>query len=52
MKPEANNMIYRYLGKTGITVSVLGFGNWVNSDQPDPKVEELTYQCMKKCFEN
>ena len=44
-------MIYRYLGKTGITVSALGFGNWVNNDQEDPKVEELTYQCMLKCYE-
>jgi len=24
-------MIYRFFGKTGITVSCLGFGNWVNN---------------------
>jgi len=26
------NMVYRYLGNSGLRVSVLGFGNWINSD--------------------
>ena len=26
------NMIYRNLGNTGLKVSVLGLGNWLNGD--------------------
>jgi voltage-dependent potassium channel beta subunit len=48
-KPE---MIYRFLGKSGIKVSCLGFGNWVNNENPSKEVEEVTYQCMKKCIDN
>lgn len=29
-KTTENNMIYRYLGNTGLKVSVLGWGNWIN----------------------
>ena len=46
-----NDMIYRFLGKTGIKVSCLGFGNWVNSEVYSPEMEEITYQCMKKCYD-
>jgi voltage-dependent potassium channel beta subunit len=28
-------MIYRYLGNTGIRVSVLGYGNYMNSHTTD-----------------
>jgi len=28
-------MIYKFFGKTGMTVSALGFGNWVNNDNED-----------------
>ena len=28
-------MEYRFLGNTGLKVSVIGFGNWLNSDNPD-----------------
>jgi len=27
-------MIYNYLGRAGIKVSRLGFGNWLTSDDP------------------
>ena len=32
---KKDNMIYRYLGKTGLKVSVLSYGNYVNSHQED-----------------
>ncbi len=41
-------MIYRYLGRTGIQASVIGYGNWVNNDKLTPELEETTYQCMIK----
>eukprot|EP00824_Muranothrix_gubernata_P002652 TRINITY_DN1320_c0_g1_i1.p1 TRINITY_DN1320_c0_g1~~TRINITY_DN1320_c0_g1_i1.p1 ORF type:complete len:383 (-),score=81.47 TRINITY_DN1320_c0_g1_i1:4-1152(-) len=44
---DKNDMIYRYLGKSGLKVSVLGYGNWVNNKD----CEEPTYECMKKAFE-
>jgi len=28
-------MEYRFLGKTGLKVSVLSFGNYLNSEHPD-----------------
>lgn len=40
-------MEYRYLGKTGLNVSVLSFGNWVNNDN-----DQLTEDSVKICLEN
>ena len=31
MKPNTSKMEYRYLGNSGLRVSVLGFGNWLNN---------------------
>ena len=28
-------MEYRLLGNTGLKVSAIGFGNWLNSDNPE-----------------
>mmetsp|Transcript_9259 Transcript_9259/g.12298 ORF Transcript_9259/g.12298 Transcript_9259/m.12298 type:complete len:189 (-) Transcript_9259:524-1090(-) len=42
-------MQYRYLGNTGMKVSVLGYGNWVNSY--DESAYELTRDSLKKCYE-
>jgi len=28
-------MEYRFLGKTGLRVSVISYGNWLNSDDPN-----------------
>lgn len=41
-------MEYRYLGNTGLKVSVISFGNWLNSD--DPKLEERTFNLIKKAY--
>ena len=27
---QVNNMVYRYLGNSGIRVSVISWGNWIN----------------------
>jgi aryl-alcohol dehydrogenase-like predicted oxidoreductase len=43
----AKNMVYRFLGRTGIKVSVLGFGNWVNNDKATEEDFKVTYDCMK-----
>ena len=43
-------MEYRFLGNSGIKVSVLSFGNWLTND--DPKKIETTRQIVKKCFES
>ena len=46
-KPDCSKMEYRYLGNTGLKVSVFGFGNWVNNFN-----DEMTKECFKKCLEN
>ncbi len=38
-------MVYRYLGKTGIQVSVLAFGNMM-SDKATPAIEEECFKCI------
>ena len=40
-KPDSTRMEYRYLGNTGLKVSVLGFGNWINNKN---------YLSTKECF--
>ena len=47
MKPDTSKMTYRYLGKTGLRVSVIGWGNWVNNQN-----DELTKESVKICLEN
>ena len=42
-------MIYRYLGNSGLKVSALSFGNWLNSDQDDNY--EVTRDSIKRCLE-
>ena len=44
---DSTKMEYRYLGKTGLKVSVLSFGNWVNNDN-----DQLTKDSVKICLEN
>ena len=42
-------MEYRHLGPTGIKVSIISFGNWVNSDSTEAK--NRTYDCVKKAWD-
>lgn len=42
-------MEYRYLGNSGLKVSVLSFGNWLNSNEEGNY--NLTRDAIKKCYE-
>lgn len=44
-----NLMEYRYLGNTGLKVSVLSFGNMVNHIGPNP--QGSTTEIVKKCLD-
>ena len=39
----------RFLGPTGIKVSVISFGNWLNSDSE--KAKQNTIDCVKKAWD-
>jgi voltage-dependent potassium channel beta subunit len=49
MEGPKQNMIYRYLGNTGLKVSVLSYGNWLTAH--DPKSEKDIIDCVKKAHE-
>jgi len=42
-------MVYRYLGNSGLKVSALSFGNWLNSDAEENY--EVTRDSIKRCLE-
>jgi voltage-dependent potassium channel beta subunit len=44
-----NLMEYRYLGNSGLRVSLLSFGNWLNSNKQEDY--ELTRDAMKLCLD-
>ncbi len=43
------DMEYRQLGSTGIKVSVISFGNWVNSNSQEAK--QFTIDAVKKAWD-
>jgi aryl-alcohol dehydrogenase-like predicted oxidoreductase len=43
------SMLYRYLGPTGIKISVIGYGNWINSNSED--AQQLTTDCVKTAWD-
>lgn len=43
-------MIYRYLGSTGIKVSAISYGNWVNSNSQES--QQLTTDCVKTAWDH
>jgi len=44
-----SKMLYRYLGNSGLKVSCLGYGNWLNSHSEDSYI--VTRDCIKAMFE-
>ena len=46
-KPDASKMEQRYLGPTGLKVSIISFGNWVNNQN-----DQLTVDSVKLCLEH
>ena len=46
-KPDSSKMEYRYLGKTGLRVSVVSWGNWVNNEN-----DQLTLDSVKVCLDH
>ena len=45
----ANNMIYRYLGNTGLRVSVISYGNMVTILHPEK--QKFMTDTVKRCLE-
>ena len=43
MQPNTEKMEYRYLGNTGLRVSALSFGTWVNNSD-DKQVEDCALE--------
>lgn len=41
-------MRYRFLGKTGLKVSVFSFGNWLNSNKEEDYI--MTRDCIDLCL--
>lgn len=47
MDSQKSKMIYRYLGNSGLKVSALSWGNWINTKEQDP-----TFEIVKYAYEN
>jgi aryl-alcohol dehydrogenase-like predicted oxidoreductase len=47
---KTTKMVYRYLGNSGLKVSALSFGNWLNSDAEENY--EVTRDSIKRCLEH
>ena len=43
-----NKMIYRYLGNSGLRVSVISWGNWINTKDEN----DVTYETVKTAIEH
>jgi len=47
MEKAAPKMIYRYLGNSGLKVSVMSWGNWINTKDEN----DITYETVKIAYE-
>ena len=47
LAPDTSKMEYRYLGNTGLRVSVLSYGNWCEHDD-----DKRTVECVKSSLEH
>lgn len=45
-------MGYRYLGNTGMKVSVLSYGNWLTTDLNTEETQKLVTDCVRKCYDS
>jgi aryl-alcohol dehydrogenase-like predicted oxidoreductase len=48
MEAAPVKMLYRFLGNSGLRVSVLSYGTWLTAH--DPKSEEAIIECVKKSW--
>ena len=48
LEPEYSKMEYRYMVNTGLKVSVLGYGNWLNSNNKE--AYDFTRDSIKECL--
>lgn len=48
-KQSKPDMEYRNLGPTGLKVSIISLGNWVNSNSKEAK--QFTIDCVKRAYE-
>jgi aryl-alcohol dehydrogenase-like predicted oxidoreductase len=48
LEPDYKKMEYRHLGGTGLKVSVLGYGNWLNSN--DAAAQKFTTDAIRECL--
>ena len=49
MESARDKMVYRYLGNSGLKVSVLSYDNWITAH--DPKNEESIIKSIKRAYE-
>jgi aryl-alcohol dehydrogenase-like predicted oxidoreductase len=49
MNQNKIDMEYRSLGPTGIKVSIISYGNWVNSNTEEAK--QVTFNCVQKAWD-
>lgn len=49
MERKNEKSIYRFLGKSGLRVSVMGYGNYLNANSPEEQKNSI--ECTKAAFE-
>lgn len=44
-------MTYKYFGQTGMKVSKLSYGTWINKTLTDEEGQKLVSECVKACYD-